>query len=81
MNFPKLQWDTEQKAVKQNMNVLILMLLGFVIGGLTIAAIVIANLSLWQAFGVIVVIYGAFRCVLYWLIKTYGISKFKMIEV
>lgn len=80
LTFPRLQWDSEQRAVKQNINVLILMILGLVIAGLTIAAIVIIKLTLWQAFGGVVVIYGLIDCILYWLIKTYGISKFRKLE-
>lgn len=34
--WPKLDWDTEQKAVKQNLNFVFQMLLGFVLAGLTI---------------------------------------------
>lgn len=80
LTFPKLQWDSEQRAVKQNINVLILMLLGFVIGGITVAVIIITKLTLWQAFAAIVVVYGLIDSILYWLINTYGIVRFKNLE-
>lgn len=80
LTFPKLQWDSEQRAVKQNVNVLISMLLGIVIAGLTIAVVIVADLGIWQAFGAIVVILGLLNGLLYWLLTTYGISKFKKLE-
>lgn len=80
LTFPKLQWDSEQRAVKQNINVIIMMLLGIVIAGLIFAVIVATNLSLWQAFGAVFVILGILDGILYWLINTYGISKFKKLE-
>lgn len=79
LTFPKLEWDSEQRAVKQNINVIILMLLGTVIAGLSIVIIIYAKLSLWQAFIGIVAVFGVIDCILYWLITTYGVSKFKNI--
>ncbi|MFL0248407.1 putative ABC transporter permease subunit [Candidatus Clostridium stratigraminis] len=79
LTYPKLDWDNEQRAVKQNMNVIITMLLGVVIAGLTIAAIIYFKLSLWQAFGAIVIVFGVLDCILYWLVSTYGVNKFKNI--
>ncbi|MFL0269129.1 putative ABC transporter permease subunit [Candidatus Clostridium radicumherbarum] len=79
LTYPKLDWDNEQRAVKQNMNVIITMLLGVVIAGLTIAAIIFTKLGLWQAFGAIVIVFGVLDCILYWLVSTYGVNKFKNI--
>jgi len=79
LTYPKLDWDNEQRAVKQNINVIILMLLGTVIAGLTIVIIIYTKLSLWQAFGAIVIVFGVLDCILYWLISTYGVTKFKNI--
>jgi ABC-2 type transport system permease protein len=80
LTYPKLQWDSEQRAVKQNINVIILMLLGTVVAGLTIVIIVFTKLSLWQGFGAIVVVFGVVDCILFWLTSTYGVTKFKNIE-
>jgi ABC-2 type transport system permease protein len=79
LTYPKLDWDNEQRAVKQNMNVIITMLLGVVIAGLTIAAIIFTKLGLWQAFGAIVIVFGVLDCILYWLVSTYGVNRFKNI--
>lgn len=80
LSFPKLNWDNEQRAVKNNLNVLILMFLGFVIGGLTIFAIIQLNLSLWAAFAVLAVLYGVLDIVLYFIVSTLGVKMFSKIE-
>lgn len=79
LTYPKLDWDNEQRAVKQNMNVIITMLLGVVLAGLTIAVIIFMKLSLWKAFGAIVIVFGVLDCILYWLVSTYGVNRFKNI--
>jgi ABC-2 type transport system permease protein len=78
--FPKLQWDTEQRAVKQNINVLILMLIGFVIIGLTIFGIVYLKLNIWTAFAVLVALYGILDVVLYWVVSASGVKMFRKIQ-
>ncbi len=80
LNFPKLQWDTEQRAVKQNMNVLILMLLGFIIGGISVAAVAILGLKLWTAFGTLAGIYLVLDILLYWILSTAGVKMFSKIQ-
>lgn len=78
--FPKLLWDNEQRAVKNNMNALISMILGFIILALTIGAVVWLKLNLWTAFGVLAVIYGAFDLILYFLLTSVGVKLFSKIE-
>jgi ABC-2 type transport system permease protein len=80
LSFPKLSWDTEQRAVKQNMNVIIEMLAGFALTGLTIFGIVSLGLSLWVSFGILVAVYGIVDLVLYWIISTAGVNMFKKIQ-
>ncbi len=80
LSFPKLQWDTEQRAVKQNMNVIIVMLLGFVIGGATIFGIVSLGLNIWISFGILAVLFGVLDVLLYWMISTYGVKTFKKLQ-
>jgi ABC-2 type transport system permease protein len=80
LSFPKLQWDTEQRAVKQNMNVVIVMLLGFAIGGLTIFGIMVLGFNIWISFGILVALFGLLDILLYWLISTYGIKTFKKLQ-
>jgi ABC-2 type transport system permease protein len=78
--FPKLQWDTEQRAVKQNMNVLIEMFGGFAVAGLTVFLIIFLHLGLWASFGVLVAVYGMLDILLYWMISTMGVNMFKKLQ-
>jgi ABC-2 type transport system permease protein len=78
--FPKLQWDTEQRAVKQNMNVLIEMFGGFAVAGLTVFLIIFLHLGLWASFGVLVAVYGILDILLYWMISTMGVNMFKKLQ-
>lgn len=80
LSFPKLQWDNEQRAVKQNMNVLLQMLLGFVVGGITIFAILALHLSLWSSFGILAAVYGVLDILMFWIVRTYGVSSFRKLE-
>ncbi len=52
--WPKLHWDNEQKAVKQNMNVLYGMVAALIIAGLAIAPVVVFKLPLPVAVGILV---------------------------
>lgn len=77
LTFPKLEWDTEQRAVKQNMNVLIVMLLGWVIAGLTIFGVVMLHLNIWGSFGVLAAAFSVIDGILYYLLSTYGVKTFQ----
>ena len=81
LNFPKLQWDTEQKAVKQNLNVIINMIICIALGGATVFMIYKFELTKWAAFVLIVVIYSILDLVLYYLLGTKGVKMLKKIEV
>ena len=80
LNFPKLQWDTEQKAVKQNLNVLISMIICIALGGLTVFVVIKFNLSKWAVFALIVGLYSSLNVVLYYLLGTKGVSMLRKIE-
>ncbi|MDD2533209.1 MAG: hypothetical protein PHC86_00730 [Eubacteriales bacterium] len=54
--WPKLHWDNEQKAVKQNMNVVYVILGSMVVAGILIAAVAILKLNLLSTIAVIVVV-------------------------
>ena len=60
IHLPKLNWDNEQKAVKQNMNTLFNMLVAMVVGGLLVFLVVKLNfeftLALILLFGVLLVL-------------------------
>lgn len=79
INFPKLQWENEQKAVKQNVNVVIMMFGGMIIGGLSVFAVIALGFKLWAAFGVLFVVYGAATLILYLVATTVGAEVYEKI--
>jgi len=80
LNFPKLQWDTEQEAVKRNFNVMISMIICIALGGLTVFVIIKFEITKWIAFALIVVIYGILNAVLYYLLGTKGVEMLGKME-
>lgn len=76
---PKLEWDSEQKAVKQNMNVVYNILLSAAMGaGMVFLAIKIEGLLLTVA--VFAGILALLNIVLYRLVYTLGVKRFKQLE-
>ena len=80
LNFPKLHWDTEQKAVKQNLNVLISMIICIALGVLIVFMIIKFELTKWAAFALIVVLCAILDLVLYYLLGTKGVEMLRKIE-
>jgi ABC-2 type transport system permease protein len=80
LNFPKLLWDTEQKAVKQNFNVMISMIICLALGGLMVYMIIKFKLTKWVVFTLIVGLYAILDGVLYYLLGTKGVDMLKKIE-
>lgn len=81
LNFPKLLWDNENRAVKQNMNVLLNMLVCGVIIAITTAVSIILRLNVYAAFIFIVLVYGILGTLMYYLLSTEGVKLLKKIEV
>lgn len=69
LNNPKLQWDSEQKAVKQNLNVVITWVPSLLFSGVTVAIVHIFKLSLVNTSILLVVLYGSMDLVLYKFLK------------
>lgn len=80
LNFPKLHWDNEQKAVKQNMNVVVQMLLSAITAAAIIIPTIFLKLNLWIVFAVLVVLFAFADAVIYGLIKAAGVKLFNKIE-
>lgn len=80
LNFPKLKWDNEQKAVKQNINTLICMLICTVIAGLIVFISIKMRLTLITAFSGIVIVFGILDYVLYRILCKWGVRIFETIE-
>ena len=80
LNFPKLHWDNEQKAVKQNMNLMFNMLIATVVAAVLVIPTIIFQLNVWIVFGALILIFGFADAVLYGLIKSAGVNLFEKIE-
>lgn len=78
---PKLNWDNEQKAVKQNLNPLFNMLLGLFFAVATIWGSFILNFGVLLTCGVIILAFGVVDFILYKVIATKGVKLFSEIEV
>lgn len=81
LNFPKLIWDNEQKAVKQNFNVMFNMLVSIVVAGITVFVSIVLHFTLWMTFFAIVVLFGILDLLLYNILSTVGVRLFENIEV
>ena len=77
---PKLNWDNEQKAVKQNMNVLFSTLLSMVVAGGSIYILVKLNFNYLYSFSLIVAVFGLVDLFLYNLLCTWGQKLFAKIN-
>lgn len=78
---PKLNWDNEQKAVKQNLNSLYNMLIAIVTAGIIVFGTVKLELGLTVTFAAIFVIMAAVDFALYRMLMTRGQRMFDRIEV
>jgi len=77
---PKLDWDSEQKAVKQNMNVVYSMVISSIVGGLTIYAAAQFSPGIITAALSAVLIYGGLNVLVYFLLCKKGVERFKQLE-
>ena len=79
--FPKLYWDNETKAVKQNINVMIHMGICALAAGLWIWAVMSKGLTQGRTIGWSLVVFLILDAVLLWVIRKWGASAMERIEV
>ncbi|WP_053240831.1 hypothetical protein [Clostridium sp. DMHC 10] len=70
--MPKLEWDNEQKAVKQNLNVLFAVIPALVMGAATIAIVVFSKFNLITTFISLSLVYAVIDFALYKIICEKG---------
>lgn len=80
LNFPKLNWDNEQKAVKQNMNLMFSILISTVVAAVVVIPVIVFQLNVWIVLAALILIFGFADAVLYGLIKSAGVNLFEKIE-
>lgn len=73
---PKLNWDNEQKAVKQNMNVVISWIPCLLVPGLTVFLVIFLKLTLIKTTILLLALYCVLDLILFKLLTTKGIELF-----
>lgn len=79
LHSPKLVWDNEQKAVKQNFNVFISMLISIPFAGIGAGAVIFINEYFAVSFAVLAVVLLLGNLLMFNLIRTSGVKKFRKI--
>jgi len=77
---PKLKWNSEQQAVKQNMNVVFNMLIGMGLAAATMAVAIKLSISLWMAFAALYVVFGGLNILISKLVYTKGPDRLMELE-
>jgi len=77
---PKLKWNSEQQAVKQNMNVVFNMLIGMGLAGGTMFLATNLALDLWVSLVGLFVVYGGLNILFTRLVYTIGVKRFEQLE-
>lgn len=80
INSPKLNWDNETKAVKQNFNVIFYMLLSLVIGGGSLFLAIHFDLSFTATVVLLYAIYIIGSIIALYILSTWGVKRYKKIE-
>jgi len=78
--MPKLEWDNEQKAVKQNLNVLFAVIPALIVGVITVVPVVITRPNFIITFMVLLVIYAIIDFVVYKVVCEKGTDILKDFE-
>lgn len=78
--MPKLEWDNEQKAVKQNLNVLFAVIPALIVGVITVVPVAIMRPNFIVTFMVILVIYAVIDFVVYKAVCEKGTDILKEFE-
>jgi len=73
--FPKLIWDNEQKAVKQNLNTFVTMVICILFSGLAAFMVIKLNLQLISSIFFISIVFGLLDYILYSLVMTLGVDQ------
>ncbi len=76
---PKLNWMNEQQAIKQNVNVILHMLVGLVFGALAVVPVLFASMSMVVTILYLLAVFGGILIVLVWWLR--GRAATKMLEM
>ncbi|MDR5658505.1 hypothetical protein RH915_03280 [Serpentinicella sp. ANB-PHB4] len=76
---PKLNWDNEQKAVKQNFNVFYTMMIGSLIAGITVYTIYQLEINTVETSILLISLYGFLNIITYILLKSTGVKWYEQL--
>lgn len=77
---PKLQWENEQQAFKQNLNVLISMVVSILLGGIILYLVVrFIHSPVWAALFMLLC-FGLAALILYYWLMTWGVQRYHNLE-
>lgn len=77
---PKLEWENEQQAFKQNLNVMFSMLFSMLIAGLVIYFVVSYFTTALRAALFMLVFFTVLAVILYYLLMNWGIRRYQKLE-
>ena len=80
LSYPKLDWDNEQRAVKQNFNVIVGMIIGLLAAGAVVFITIELNIVFSIIFPSILIIFLAADVIFYKIVTTRGVELYKNIE-
>ncbi|WP_442603234.1 putative ABC transporter permease subunit [Paenibacillus sp. KN14-4R] len=72
LRSPKLNWDNEQKAVKQNMNAMLSILANLLVAGIIVACVLFLDIEIVATCIGLLVLFSILNFLLYQLLKTKG---------
>lgn len=81
VQFPKLHWDNEQKAVKQNFNGVLSMLLNIIVAGIIVFCAIFFELDMITMFFVLFILFTLLNLLFYRLFKARGAKWMGKIEI
>ena len=81
ITFPKLNWDNELKAVKQNMNVLFMILITVIVGVATVYGIILLNANYVISCIVVLLFFLIINTGLYTALMSAGAKAYSKLEV
>lgn len=77
---PKLEWENETQAFKQTLNVVLSMLFSVLLGGVILYTVIRFIHTPALAAGYMLLCFGAAALVLYYLLVTWGIKRYRQLE-
>ena len=81
LDNPKLVWDNEQKAVKQNFNAFTVVIISAAVTGLIVILPLTLRLGVWSVFALFLAAYLILNGGFYYVLTTRGVRKFEKIEI